>query len=147
MGLLLGRACFNSPKWGGGSSPVKTEPLQIVPLLLCLLWWLWCRRLRGARVSVQACAYMQLIQRAALAASATSGLRTSQTSSCSDRSLASDSVINQPLREEKGRVANLPHPLGAPNHEGSIFFHRSGVGGSPKCLDRALASCTLACDP
>ena len=21
-----GRACFNSPEWGGGSSPVKTEP-------------------------------------------------------------------------------------------------------------------------
>ena len=31
------RACFNSPEWGGGSSPVKTEPLQIVILLLLLL--------------------------------------------------------------------------------------------------------------
>ena len=31
-----GRACFNSPEWGGSSSPVKTEPLQIV-LLLWLL--------------------------------------------------------------------------------------------------------------
>ena len=31
-----GRACFNSPEWGGGSSPVKTEPLQIVLLLLLL---------------------------------------------------------------------------------------------------------------
>ena len=29
-----GRACFNSPEWGGGSSPVKTEPRQIVLLLL-----------------------------------------------------------------------------------------------------------------
>ena len=29
-----GRACFNSPEWGGGSSPVKTEPSQIVLLLL-----------------------------------------------------------------------------------------------------------------
>ena len=29
-----GRACFNSPEWSGGSSPVKTEPLQIVLLLL-----------------------------------------------------------------------------------------------------------------
>ena len=29
----LGRACFNSPEWGGGSSPVKTEPHQIVLLL------------------------------------------------------------------------------------------------------------------
>ena len=28
-----GRACFNSPEWGGGSSPVKTEPPQIVLLL------------------------------------------------------------------------------------------------------------------
>ena len=32
-----GRACFNSPEWGGGSSPVKTEPHQIVLLLLLLL--------------------------------------------------------------------------------------------------------------
>ena len=23
------RACFNSPEWSGGSSPVKPEPLQI----------------------------------------------------------------------------------------------------------------------
>ena len=28
------RACFNSPEWGGGFSPVKTEPPQIVLLLL-----------------------------------------------------------------------------------------------------------------
>ena len=28
-----GRASFNSPEWGGGSSPVKTEPPQIVLLL------------------------------------------------------------------------------------------------------------------
>ena len=33
-----GRACFNSPEWGGGSSPVKTEPPQIVLLLLLLLF-------------------------------------------------------------------------------------------------------------
>ena len=32
------RACFNSPEWSGGSSPVKTEPPQIVLLLLVL----WC---------------------------------------------------------------------------------------------------------
>ena len=32
------RACFNSPEWGGGSSPVKTEPHQIVLLLLLLFW-------------------------------------------------------------------------------------------------------------
>ena len=29
-----GRACFNSPEWCGNSSPVKTEPPQIVLLLL-----------------------------------------------------------------------------------------------------------------
>ena len=31
------RACFNYPEWGGGSSPVRTEPLQIVVWLLLLL--------------------------------------------------------------------------------------------------------------
>ena len=31
------RACFNSPVWGGSSSPVKTEPPQIVLLLLLKL--------------------------------------------------------------------------------------------------------------
>ena len=31
------RACFNSPEWGGASSPLKTEPLQIVLLLFLLL--------------------------------------------------------------------------------------------------------------
>ena len=37
------RACFNSPEWGGGSSPVKTEPHQIVLLLLllCCVEWLY----------------------------------------------------------------------------------------------------------
>ena len=30
------RACFNSPEWSGSSSPVKTEPLQNVLLLLGL---------------------------------------------------------------------------------------------------------------
>ena len=35
--LAWERACFNSPEWGGGSSPVETEPLQIVLLLLFLL--------------------------------------------------------------------------------------------------------------
>ena len=32
-----GRACFNSPEWGGSSSPGKTEPPQIVLLLLLML--------------------------------------------------------------------------------------------------------------
>ena len=32
------RACFNSPEWGGGSSPVKTEPHQnVLLLLLCVV--------------------------------------------------------------------------------------------------------------
>ena len=29
------RACFNSPEWSGSTSPVKTEPHQIVLLLFC----------------------------------------------------------------------------------------------------------------
>ena len=33
-----GRACFNSPEWRGGSSPVKTEPPQIVILSLMLVF-------------------------------------------------------------------------------------------------------------
>ena len=39
-----GRACVNSPEWGGGSSPVKTEPPQIVLLLLLLFLFLFLRR-------------------------------------------------------------------------------------------------------
>ena len=38
------RACFNSPEWGGGSSPVKTEPHQIVLLLLLCVEWLYYSR-------------------------------------------------------------------------------------------------------
>ena len=38
------RACFNSPESGGGSSPVATEPHQIVLLLLLLLLWLFSTR-------------------------------------------------------------------------------------------------------
>ena len=37
-----GRACVNSPEWVGGSSPVKTEPPQIVLWLLMLLLLLYC---------------------------------------------------------------------------------------------------------
>ena len=36
-----GRAYFNSPEWGGGSSPAKTEPPQIVLLLLLFGRNLW----------------------------------------------------------------------------------------------------------
>ena len=44
------RACFNSPEWGGGSSPVKTEPPQIVLLLLsclllCVEWLYYSKRI------------------------------------------------------------------------------------------------------
>ena len=39
LGRLLGGGHDPTPqKWGGGSSPVKTEPLQIVLLLLLLFW-------------------------------------------------------------------------------------------------------------
>ena len=31
------RACFNSPEWGGGSSPVKTEPHQIVVVVVVVV--------------------------------------------------------------------------------------------------------------
>ena len=43
-----GRACFNSPEWSGGSSPVKTEPHQIV--LLLLLLWLFSTRAKVSRM-------------------------------------------------------------------------------------------------
>ena len=36
------RAYFNVPDFGGGSSPVKTEPHQIVLLLLCVVCCLLC---------------------------------------------------------------------------------------------------------
>ena len=49
------RARFNSPEWGGGSSPVKTEPCVVLCcVVLCyvvLWWWLWVW-LCGCRVGV-----------------------------------------------------------------------------------------------
>ena len=33
----MGGALFNSPEWGGGSSPVKTEPLQIVVVVVIVV--------------------------------------------------------------------------------------------------------------
>ena len=51
-----GRACFNSPEWGGSSSPVKTEPPQIVLLLLLWLWlwllWLFLTRAEVSRMCI-----------------------------------------------------------------------------------------------
>ena len=48
-----GRACFNSPEWGGGSSPVKTEPPQIVLLLLLLSLLLFLKRLKRGKCPCQ----------------------------------------------------------------------------------------------
>ena len=54
------RACFNSPEWGGGSSPVKTEPPQIVLLLLfgeaLTHVFVHTRKIRkGARLATNSC--------------------------------------------------------------------------------------------
>ena len=38
----LGESMLQLPEWGGGSSPVKTEPLQIVLLLLLVVCSVWC---------------------------------------------------------------------------------------------------------
>ena len=59
--LAWERACFNSPEWGGGSSPVRTEPPQIVLLLLLLLLWcvvvvLWLLLLFQTHMKVCVCA-------------------------------------------------------------------------------------------
>ena len=32
---------FNSPEWGGGSSPVKTEPLPVVVVVVVVVEWLY----------------------------------------------------------------------------------------------------------
>ena len=41
-----GRACFNSPELGGGSSPVKTEPPQIVKIVVVVVERLnYCKRI------------------------------------------------------------------------------------------------------
>ena len=42
-----------SPEWGGGSSPGKTEPLQIVLLLWLLLWLFWTRLSTHVSVDTQ----------------------------------------------------------------------------------------------
>ena len=59
-------------------------------------------------MSVQARFYMQLIQRQHKMLQRAESVRDL---TCSDRSLVSDELINQPLCEEKGQVANLPQSL------------------------------------
>ena len=73
-----GRACFNSPEWGGGSSPVETEPPQIVLLLLllllvlvllllcaaccaCCVWCAWCVLLLCCCVVVLLCCVVVVV--------------------------------------------------------------------------------------
>ena len=79
------------------------------------------RMIKETRVSVHARTYVQLIQRPTLIASAARWLTTSETLSC--KSLVSDKLTNQPLCEEKGKVAGHPQSLTAPY---------PGVGRSPK---------------
>ena len=56
----------------------------------------------GHGVSSQARAYVQLIKRQQEL------LREAETFTCSDRSLVSDKLVNQPLYEEKGKKAHFP---------------------------------------
>ena len=58
----------------------------------------------GDGVSVQARSHMQLIKKQYRVLQRAESVRDL---SCSDRSLVSDKLINQPLCEEKGKVANL----------------------------------------
>ena len=56
-------------------------------------------------VSIQARSYMQLIKRQQELLQEAESVRDL---SCSDRSLVSDKLVNQPLYEEKGKDANHP---------------------------------------
>ena len=80
-------------------------------------WWWWCvcgvcgvRGVCGSDdsgngVSIQARSYLQLIQRQHKVLQEAESVRDL---TCSDRSLVSDKVVNQPLSEEKGKKANHP---------------------------------------
>ena len=69
-------------------------------------------------MSVQARSYMQLIKKQHRVLQRAESVRDL---SCSDRSLVSDKLINQPLCEEKGKVANLPQFLAATHPEVLTF--------------------------
>ena len=56
-------------------------------------------------MSVQARSYVQLIQRQHKVLQEAESVRDL---TCSDRSLVSDKLVNQPLYEEKGKEANNP---------------------------------------
>ena len=69
-------------------------------------WWWWCRLWRAH----------ECLSRRAPACSDFNGkpwLKASEALSCSDRSLVSDKLINQPLCKEKGEVAGQPPPSDA----------------------------------
>ena len=52
-------------------------------------------------------------------------------------------LINQPLREEKGWVANHLLPAAPPDPTGINLFHRLGVGSSPTALRACLTAVLL----
>ena len=69
-------------------------------------------------VSVQARSYMQLIERQQQMLQRAESVRDL---TCSDRSLMSDKLINQPLCEEKGKVVDHPQSLTTPYPEVLTF--------------------------
>ena len=62
-------------------------------------------------MSVQARSYVQLIKKQQKILQRAESVRDL---TCSDRSLVSDKLINQPLCEEKGKMANHPQSSTAP---------------------------------
>ena len=56
------KACFNSTEWGEGSSPVKTEPHQIVLLLLMMLMMLMLLMLLMLLIQIQIQIQIQIRQ-------------------------------------------------------------------------------------
>ena len=72
----------------------------------------------GDGVSVQARSYVQLTQRQHKVLQEAKSVRDL---TCSDRSLVSDKLVNQPLCEEKGKKANHPQSSTAQYPEALTF--------------------------
>ena len=96
----------------------------------------------GNGVSIQARSYLQLIQRQHKVLQEAESVRDL---TCSDRSLVSDKLVNQPLHEEKGKEANHPQSSESQYPEVLTFSIVQALEDHPR-NKLAPDSGTLTCD-